>query len=156
MRLWRSALRKNPRPDQTDPDFLRSVREIRLCAANEANSEMIGTNRAVRAGAAGLSLLCMALSLTLLLRLGFLGFAIGGWTGLKGYEQAIADARHTAHTTELLLAILQVLGGAFAFITFRRRLGVLWVSTLHRCFLRRHSRNLLAIRWDRRGVVLII
>jgi hypothetical protein len=95
-------------------------------AANPASSEMTVTNRAIRAGAACLSLVCMALSLTLLLRLGFLGFAIGGWTGLKGYEQAIADARHTAHITELRLAILQVLGGAFAFITLRRKLGVLW------------------------------
>ena len=87
---------------------------------------MTRANLAIGTGAAGLSIVCMALSLTLLLKIGFLGFAIGGWTGLKSYEQAIVDARHTAHTAELRLAILQLLGGMFAFIPFKRKLRVLW------------------------------
>ena len=80
----------------------------------------------VRAATAVFGITCMVLSLMLLLRIGFLGFAIGGWTGLKGYEQAIVQARRTAKTAELELVFLQVVGGTSAFLIFRRKRGLAW------------------------------
>jgi hypothetical protein len=117
---------------------------------------MTRANLAIRTGAAGLSIVSLALSLTLLPKIGFLGFAIGGWTGLKGYEQAIVDARRTARTAELRLAILQLLGGVFAFITFKRKLGVLWSPLFVVGFFGTTFVILWLIRSNRRRVSLRI
>ena len=49
--------------------------------------------------AALLSVGCLLLSLVLASKIAFEGFAMGGWTGLKGYEQAIVNARHMAYVS---------------------------------------------------------
>ena len=62
----------------------------------------------------------MLLSIMLVSRIAFFGFAIGGWTGLHGYEQAIANARHSANLSIVYLLITQCVGGSLAFLALRR------------------------------------
>ena len=87
---------------------------------------MAQTKRLARLLAALLSVGCLFLSLALATKIGFLGFAIGGWTGLKGYEQAIVSARHMANVSMAQLAALQLIGGIIMFLGFRRKLGLAW------------------------------
>jgi hypothetical protein len=87
---------------------------------------MAQAKRLARLLAALLSVGCLLLSLVLASKIGFLGFAIGGWTGLKGYEQAIVNARHMADVSIAQLAALQLIGGVIMFLGFRRKLGLAW------------------------------
>jgi hypothetical protein len=86
----------------------------------------IGAARIIRVSAAIATIGCLATSLMLLLKLGYLGFAVGAWKGLDGYEQAIIDARRAAKVAGYQLAAVQLFGGAFSFIAFRRGLSVMW------------------------------
>jgi len=79
---------------------------------------MAQTKRLARLLAALLGVGCLFLSLALATKIGFLGFAIGGWTGLKGYEQAIVNARHMANVSMAQLAALQLIGGIIMFLGF--------------------------------------
>jgi hypothetical protein len=87
---------------------------------------MAKANGIVRSAAALLVGGCFYLSFGLISKVGTLGFAIGGWTGLRGYEQAIMNARQMAQSAMIRLAVVQVLGGTFPFIALRRNLRITW------------------------------
>ena len=70
-------------------------------------------SRPARITAVLMSIGLMLLSLMLINRIAFLGFAIGGWTGLYGYGLAIANARHAANLSIVYLIIVQCVGGGF-------------------------------------------
>jgi hypothetical protein len=64
-----------------------------------------------------------------------LRMSIGAWKGLEGYQQAIINAGRTVPTAGYQLAAVQLFGGAFSFIAFRKGLGIAWspVSVLGFC-----------------------
>ena len=69
----------------------------------------------------------MILSIRYLLEAGTLAFAIGGWIGLAGYENAISAARAKSGTAMFRLLTFQSLGGLIAFFAFRRRgVKIVW------------------------------
>ncbi len=80
--------------------------------------------RSARTAAAVMSIVLMLSSLILINRIAFFGLAIGGWTGLNGYEQAIANARDAAHSSMVYLIVAQCIGGSLAFLAFRRGLSM--------------------------------
>jgi hypothetical protein len=87
------------------------------------------TKQLVRAVAALVAIGCLVLSARFLLEIGFLGFAIGGWTGLKGYEKSLSEARAQSQAAMLRLVAVQIFGGASAFLALRRTgIGVAWLA----------------------------
>jgi hypothetical protein len=79
----------------------------------------------VRTLAIALATACVAISLALFNRFAFFGFAIGGWTGLPNYSEALAAARteQTRIGFELLMA--QMVGGVAASVGFSPRQNAL-------------------------------
>ena len=78
----------------------------------------------VRALAIVLATTCVALSLALLNRFAFFGFAVGGWTGLPKYREALAAVRAEQTQIELELLVTQMVGGAAATLGFSPRQSV--------------------------------
>jgi hypothetical protein len=76
---------------------------------------------AVRAIAIVLATACVAISLALLSRFAFFGFAIGGWTGLPNYREALAAARTEQTRIEFELLATQIVGGIAASVGFSPR-----------------------------------
>jgi hypothetical protein len=84
--------------------------------------------RVLRAASAIAALACWVGSFVLIARIIGLGFAIGDWIGLKGYEQQIADAQKVAIASQWQLVPPQILGGVCAFVTLRsNRLSGWWL-----------------------------
>jgi hypothetical protein len=81
--------------------------------------------RAVRALAIAFATMCVAISLALLNRFAFYGFAIGGWTGLPQYREALAAARTEQTRMEFELLVTQILGGAASAMGFAPRQSAL-------------------------------
>jgi hypothetical protein len=75
----------------------------------------------VRALAIVLATTCVAISLALLNRFAFFGFAIGGWTGLPKYHEALVAARAEQIQIELELLVTQIVGGVAASVGFSPR-----------------------------------
>jgi hypothetical protein len=69
--------------------------------------------------------MCVAISLALLNRFAFFGFAIGGWTGLPEYREALAAARTEQTRIKFELLVTLILGGAASVLGFTPRQSVL-------------------------------
>ena len=81
---------------------------------------------AFRITTAILSVACLAISFGLMMHLAYLGFAIGGWTGLKDYQQQILDARQSVRGYEYRLAVVQILGGMLSATAAAPRKKLRW------------------------------